>query len=85
MEINYKNIFISLVCVSAIAGLGYAVYFDHKRRNDSNFRKDLSKSYMTMKSNLMLTLFKRKRKMFKDLLLKKKKKKLTIKWLLKLL
>lgn len=23
-------------------GLGYAVYFDYKRRNDPNFRKNLS-------------------------------------------
>lgn len=43
MEINYKNLFISAVCVTALAGLGYAIYFDYKRRNDSSFRKELKK------------------------------------------
>ncbi|KAJ9062753.1 mitochondrial import receptor subunit tom20 [Entomophthora muscae] len=50
MEINYKNIFISVVCLSAITGLGYAFYFDHKRRNDSKFRKELKKKKNAQKS-----------------------------------
>lgn len=36
----------TVAAVAIAAGLAYAVYFDHKRRNDVEFRKKLSKSFI---------------------------------------
>ncbi|KXN67946.1 hypothetical protein CONCODRAFT_42289, partial [Conidiobolus coronatus NRRL 28638] len=43
MEINWRNWAVVAVCTAAIAGVGYAVYFDYKRRNDVKFRKTIKK------------------------------------------
>jgi mitochondrial import receptor subunit TOM20 len=41
----------SLTVVSGI--IAYAVYFDHKRRNDVEFRKQLRKSFLFLSLSLV--------------------------------
>lgn len=46
----------TVAAVALAAGLAaYAVYFDYKRRNDVDFRKKLSKSYIFFLLTLSLT------------------------------
>lgn len=43
-----KNSTIAIATVTSIltVGIGYIFYFDYKRRNDPQFRKQLSKIYI---------------------------------------
>ncbi|ORZ19925.1 hypothetical protein BCR42DRAFT_226303 [Absidia repens] len=43
MPLQSKQVALIAAGVAVTAGVGYLVYFDHKRRNDPNFRKQLKK------------------------------------------
>jgi hypothetical protein len=43
MPLEKKQVALIAAGVAVTAGVGYLVYFDHKRRNDPSFRKQLSK------------------------------------------
>ena len=40
-----KQVVVGTVSALAVGSIAYAVYFDYKRRNDPEFRKQLSKYY----------------------------------------
>ncbi|KAI8871297.1 SET domain-containing protein [Ramicandelaber brevisporus] len=40
---NYRSWLFAGLAVAAVAGIGYATYFDYRRRNDKTFRKALQK------------------------------------------
>lgn len=44
-QLSFSTIAIASVSVIASAGLAYAVYFDYRRRNDVDFRKQLKKQH----------------------------------------